>query len=62
MVVRVATARAELEAMRTFDYVVVNRDGGLDACADAIASIIDAEKSRVARAFGGHVQAQARHH
>lgn len=52
MVVRVQTARQELEAMRGFDYVVENREGCLDMCADTIGSIIDAEKARVSRRFG----------
>jgi guanylate kinase len=52
MVVRVQTARQELEAMRGFDYVVENREGCLDMCADTIGSIIDAEKAKVSRRFG----------
>lgn len=51
MKVRVQTATQEMEEMKKFDYVVVNREGGLDRCADAIGSIIDAEMSKVSRTF-----------
>ncbi len=44
---RLAAARRELETLPTFDYMVVNADGALDAAVDAIAAIIDAEHHRV---------------
>jgi guanylate kinase len=44
---RLAAARRELETLPTFDYLVVNADGALDAAVDAIAAIIDAEHHRV---------------
>ncbi len=47
LVLRVQTAQRELEQMKDFDYFVVNSDGCLDRCVDAIGSIIDAEMSRV---------------
>lgn len=51
--VRVETARQELQRIGEFDYVVVNREGGLDACAQQIAAIIDSNKLRVARPAAG---------
>ena len=47
LVVRVQTAKRELEEMKNFDYVVVNSEGGLDKCAESIGAIIDAERARV---------------
>ncbi len=43
---RVAMARAEMQEIHHFDYVVVNRDGELDATVHRILAIIEAEKSR----------------
>lgn len=45
--IRVATAREELKRIGEFDYVVVNRECNLSDTAEAIASIIRAEKCRV---------------
>ncbi len=44
---RLANADQELVRVPDFDYVVVNRDGGLDAAVDAVRSIIQAERLRV---------------
>jgi len=44
---RLATARQELEAIQTFDYVVVNRNAELDETVDTIQAIICAEHHRV---------------
>jgi len=44
---RIATAREEMGRLDEFDYVVVNRDGGLDDTVTTIAAIITAEKCRV---------------
>jgi guanylate kinase len=44
---RMATARAEMERLREFDYVVVNSDGHLDEAVARIMAIIQAEKCRV---------------
>jgi guanylate kinase len=44
---RVATARAEMERLSEFDYVVVNRDGELDRAVDDVIAIIRAEHCRV---------------
>ncbi|GAX77118.1 hypothetical protein CEUSTIGMA_g4564.t1 [Chlamydomonas eustigma] len=54
MLVRVQTAQKEMEKMRSFDYAVVNKEGCLDQCADAIAAIIDAEKAKIERNFSTH--------
>lgn len=43
---RVETARQELALIPTFDYVVINRRGGLDAAVDDIAAIVRAEHCR----------------
>jgi guanylate kinase len=43
---RLATARAEMQEIHRFDYVVVNRDGELDCTVDRIVAIMQAEKSR----------------
>lgn len=43
---RIATLRKEMQCIPWFDYVVVNRDGQLDAAVEEIASIIAAEKCR----------------
>jgi guanylate kinase len=47
LLIRIATARKELELMSEFDYVVVNADGQLEQTVSKICSIIDAEKARV---------------
>jgi guanylate kinase len=44
---RIVTARQEMKRMGEFDYVVVNRDGNLNATVDAIIEIIHAEHHRV---------------
>lgn len=44
---RIATARQELKRIDLFDYVVVNRDDGLDETVDTIEAIIRAEHHRV---------------
>lgn len=51
MMVRVQTARKEMEHIREFDYVVVNREGCLDDCVAQISGIIDAEKLRTTRRY-----------
>ena len=43
---RIATARAELQEIAKFDYVVINRQGQLDATVHRILAIVEAEKSR----------------
>ena len=43
---RIATARAEMQQIGCFDYVVINRDGELDATVSRILAIVQAEKSR----------------
>ena len=47
LAVRVHTARAELEELSKFDYVVVNADDKLDDAVDTIMNIINAEHHRV---------------
>lgn len=44
---RMALARAEMEQLYEFDYVVVNPQGDLDDAVDQILAIIQAEKCRV---------------
>ncbi len=44
---RIATARKELDRVKEFDYVVVNRDDQLDKTVDIIEAIIHAEHHRV---------------
>lgn len=44
---RLEAARKELEALHQFDYVIVNRDGGLIRTVDDVESIIKTEKLRV---------------
>ena len=44
---RIATARKELERVKEFDYVVMNRENKLDETVDAIEAIIQAEHHRV---------------
>jgi guanylate kinase len=45
---RFAEAEAECARLGEFDYVIVNRDGRLEECVDALGSVIDAHKARVA--------------
>ena len=40
---RIATACEEMGRLSEFDYVVVNRDGGLDRAVDDVVAIIQAE-------------------
>jgi guanylate kinase len=44
---RLARADVELAARDEYDYAVVNRDGELDAAADAVAAIVRSERARV---------------
>ena len=44
---RIATARKEMQHLREFHYVVVNRDDRQDETVDKVISIIQAEKCRV---------------
>jgi guanylate kinase len=44
---RIVTARQEMKRMGEFDYMVVNRDGNLNATVDSIIEIIHAEHQRV---------------
>jgi len=44
---RLKTARAELEQLPNFDYVVVNPNDGLDQAVSSIIAIVNAEKCRV---------------
>ena len=44
---RIETARAEMAQIDRFDYVVINRDGELDAAVDRALDIIHAEHARV---------------
>lgn len=46
---RLRDASFELEQLPSYDYVVVNEDGGLDAAVEAVACIIRAERLRVRR-------------
>jgi guanylate kinase len=45
--VRLEKVHEELKCLQEFDYVVVNRQGELDAAVDAVVSIIRAEHQRV---------------
>ena len=47
MLTRVQTARDETQRIREFDYVIVNREGQLDACVEDCCRILDAERLRV---------------
>lgn len=44
---RLATARSEVSAANTYDYIVVNDD--LDRCVEEMAGIVAAERARLAR-------------
>lgn len=46
---RLETAKDELARLPAYDYLVINRDGQINAAADEICAIIDAEKDRVSR-------------
>ena len=46
---RLAQAKNEVPLMPRYDYVVYNRDGGADACAEDILSIIRAERCATRR-------------
>ncbi len=46
---RMNTARKEMRYIPKFDYVVVNRDGRLDAAVRHVMAIVTAEKRRVSR-------------
>lgn len=46
---RLARAREELEFLPRYDYVVYNRDGGVDLAADEIRSIVIAEQHAMRR-------------
>ncbi|KAJ9700199.1 hypothetical protein PVL29_005831 [Vitis rotundifolia] len=47
LLVRIATAREEMNHMKNFDYVVVNAEGKLEDAVKLVESIIDAEKAKV---------------
>jgi guanylate kinase len=44
--IRLQAARAEMDRISEFDYVVPNRDGKLNETVDTILSIVEAEKHR----------------
>ena len=46
---RLARAREEIKLATSYDYVVVNEDGGVDECAETIRDIIRAERNKSAR-------------
>ena len=46
---RMAEARIEIETFPKYDYVVINRDGGVDRAAQDVLSILHAEKMRTLR-------------
>lgn len=50
---RLVTARAEVEAVREYDYVVVNNE--LDACVDRLRAVVLAERARLA-AMAGEIE------
>ncbi len=47
LAVRLSTYEQEMRASAYFDYLIINRDGQLDATVDTIAAILVAEKNRV---------------
>jgi guanylate kinase len=49
LIKRAGTIRKECERMHEFEYVVVNKEGGLEQAAATLAAIIDAERARLAR-------------
>ena len=46
---RLARAKEEIRLIGEYDYVIVNRDGGAEAAADEVFSILCAEQHRVSR-------------
>ncbi len=46
---RLARAKDEIKLAETYDYVVVNENGGVEKCAHAICEIIRAERNKSAR-------------
>ncbi len=46
---RLNRTKEELEYLPYYDYVVINRDGGADECADEIRAIVSAEKHSMRR-------------
>ena len=46
---RLARAKEEIKLATSYDYVVVNEEGGIDACAETIRDIIRAERNKSAR-------------
>ncbi len=46
---RLTRSHEEMEISKTYDYIVVNYEGGIEKCADDIRAIIKAEHSRPAR-------------
>jgi len=49
---RFREAEAECARLGEFDYVVVNREGRIEECVDALAGVIDAHRARVAGRIG----------
>lgn len=49
ILLRLARAREELTFLSKYDYIVYNRDGEVDACADDIRAIVRAERCCVRR-------------
>jgi guanylate kinase len=49
MKIRIQTARKEMDKVKDFDYVVVNRDGKLDETVAQLGAILQAEKAKVTR-------------
>lgn len=46
---RLSRTREELKCLSSYDYIVVNREGGADDCADDIRAIVRAEKRSLRR-------------
>ena len=46
---RLARTREELKHLDAYDYIVYNREGGVDACADDIRAIVRAERCSMRR-------------
>jgi guanylate kinase len=49
LALRLKTAKKELEYLPTFDYLVMNHEGGVARAAADVSAIITAEKSRLGR-------------
>ena len=49
IIARLSRTREELPEIYHYDYVVYNKDGGVDACADDIRAIVRAEQCAVRR-------------